>query len=84
MLKYIGKRTLGAILSLLVVVSLIFVLLRMMPLEGYFGAEYDKLSPEVRASMLAEKGLGSTVLRCPCSYPASLSRGRMLSGMGLL
>lgn len=33
--------------------------------------------------LLAEKGLGSTVLRCPCSYPASLSRGRMLSGMGV-
>jgi len=62
MLKYIGKRTLGAILSLLVVVSLIFVLLRMMPLEGYFGAEYDKLSPEVRASMLAEKGLDQPIV----------------------
>jgi predicted AlkP superfamily phosphohydrolase/phosphomutase len=33
--------------------------------------------------VLADRGLGSTVLRCPCSYPPALARGRMLSGMGV-
>ena len=33
--------------------------------------------------LLAAHGIGSTILRCPCSYPASLARGRMLSGMGV-
>lgn len=61
MLEYILKRTAGAIISLFVVITLIFVLLRLMPMEGYFGAEYDKLSEEVRASMLAEKGLDQPI-----------------------
>ena len=39
MLEYILKRTAGAIISLFVVITLIFVLLRLMPMEGYFGAE---------------------------------------------
>jgi predicted AlkP superfamily phosphohydrolase/phosphomutase len=33
--------------------------------------------------VLAGQGIGSTILRCPCSYPASLGRGRMLAGMGV-
>ena len=32
---------------------------------------------------LAASGIGSTVLRCPCTYPAKLDLGRMLSGMGV-
>lgn len=32
---------------------------------------------------LAEAGIGSTIVRCPCTYPPSLGRGRMLSGMGV-
>lgn len=32
---------------------------------------------------LADAGIGSTILRCPCTYPPSLGRGRMLSGMGV-
>ena len=68
MLEYIAKRTLGAVVSLFIVITLIFLLLRMMPMEGYFGAEYDKLSEETRASMLAEKGLDKPVLTQHCFY----------------
>jgi predicted AlkP superfamily phosphohydrolase/phosphomutase len=32
---------------------------------------------------LAAAGIGSTVLRCPCTYPPERVRGRMLSGMGV-
>jgi predicted AlkP superfamily phosphohydrolase/phosphomutase len=32
---------------------------------------------------LGAAGLGSTVLRCPCTYPPQLDRGRMLAGMGV-
>src|SRR5206468_889789 len=32
---------------------------------------------------LAEAGVGSTILRCPCTYPPDLGRGRMLAGMGV-
>jgi predicted AlkP superfamily phosphohydrolase/phosphomutase len=32
---------------------------------------------------LAAAGVGSVVLRCPCTYPPDRPRGRMLSGMGV-
>lgn len=33
--------------------------------------------------VLNSSGLGATVLRCPCTYPADSLRGRMLAGMGV-
>jgi predicted AlkP superfamily phosphohydrolase/phosphomutase len=33
--------------------------------------------------LLAAAGRASTVLRCPCTYPADSANGRMLSGMGV-
>ena len=33
--------------------------------------------------ILKAAGLGTTVLRCPCTYPPDSVRGRMLSGMGV-
>jgi predicted AlkP superfamily phosphohydrolase/phosphomutase len=32
---------------------------------------------------LATAGIGSVVLRCPCTYPPDRPRGRMLSGLGV-
>src|SRR5438477_10101057 len=34
-------------------------------------------------AVLKGAGRSSTVLRCPCTYPPDLLRGRMLSGMGV-
>ena len=33
--------------------------------------------------LLGGAGIPSTVLRCPCTYPAELARGRLLSGLGV-
>lgn len=33
--------------------------------------------------ILANEGIPSTVLRCPCSYPPGKSKGKILSGMGV-
>jgi predicted AlkP superfamily phosphohydrolase/phosphomutase len=33
--------------------------------------------------LLADAGIASTVLRCPCTYPPEAPKGRMLSGMGV-
>jgi len=33
--------------------------------------------------LLAEAGIPSTVLRCPCTYPAEKMKGRLLAGMGV-
>ena len=33
--------------------------------------------------VLAAAGIPSTILRCPCTYPATMSKGKMLAGMGV-
>src|SRR5262245_38105998 len=33
--------------------------------------------------VLSAAGIGSTIVRCPCTYPPDSSNGRMLSGMGV-
>lgn len=57
MLKYILRRFCSAVLSLFIIVTVMFCLLRLMPIEGYLGANVDKMSPEVIAAKLALKGL---------------------------
>ena len=57
MLKYTIKRFLGALLSLVIIVSIIFILLRFMPMEGFLGANYEKMSEETIQALLSEKGL---------------------------
>ena len=75
MIKFILKRTLSGAVSLFIIIVVIFILLRLMPMEGYFGAEYDKLSPETRASMLAEKGLDKPVIVQLFDFYKNLFRG---------
>ena len=43
MLKYLAKRIGRSILTLFVIVTLVFCLLRLMPVEGYF-ANYEKMT----------------------------------------
>jgi len=43
MLRYIGNRLLRSLLSLTIIITVVFCLLRMMPIEGYF-ANFDKMS----------------------------------------
>lgn len=62
MLRYTVRRLLGALISLFIIISTIFVLLRMMPIEGYLGANWEKLSEETIQSMLAAKGLDKPVV----------------------
>ena len=57
MLKYVLRRFCSAVLSLFIIVTVMFCLLRMMPLEGYLGPNVDKMSPEVVTAKLAAKGL---------------------------
>ena len=75
MAKYILKRFVSALISLFIIVTLIFCLLRLMPIEGYLGPNVDKLSPEVRAAKLAAKGLDKPVLEQLFNFYANLFRG---------
>ncbi len=77
MAKYILKRFVAAVISLFIIVTLIFCLLRLMPIEGYLGPNVDKLSPEVRAAKLAAKGLDKPVLEQLYVFYANLFRGNL-------
>ena len=46
MLTYSLKRLLQSLVTVFVVVTLVFLLMRLLPVEGYFADGYDKLTPE--------------------------------------
>lgn len=56
MLMYIFKRLLRAVVTLAIIMSIVFVLLRQMPIEGYF-PNYDKMSRLQIESGLQQMGL---------------------------
>ena len=57
MLKYVAKRLGQAVLTLFIIITIIFCLLRMMPEEGYLGANYDKMSEIRKETIPTEMGL---------------------------
>jgi len=57
MFRYILKRFGQSLVTLFIVVSVVFLLMRLLPLEGYFGDGYDKLSDEQRVAVLDRMGL---------------------------
>jgi len=56
MLKYIAKRLFAALFTLVLVLTVVFVLIRQMPIEGYFD-NFDKLDPAVIRARLVQMGL---------------------------
>ncbi len=57
MLKYALKRVAQSVVTLLIVVTVVFLLMRLLPIEGYFGDRYDKLDPSQREAILRKMGL---------------------------
>ena len=60
MLRYILRRLIGATVTLAIVLSVVFILLRQMPIEGYF-ENFDKLTPAVIHSRLDALGLNDPI-----------------------
>lgn len=57
MLKYSIKRILQSLVTLFVVATVVFMLLRLMPEEGYFSEGYDKMDESQREAVLTQMGL---------------------------
>ncbi|MFH2113994.1 MAG: ABC transporter permease, partial [Spirochaetota bacterium] len=57
MIKYSLKRLAQSIVTLLIVVSAVFMLMRLLPIEGYFGDSFDKLTESQREAILEKMGL---------------------------
>lgn len=74
MLRYILKRILSAVLTLAIILSLVFVLVRQMPVEGYFD-NYDKLSESVIQARLQQMGLRDPLPKQLKDFFLNLLRG---------
>ncbi len=57
MVQYILKRLAQSVVTLFIVVTAVFLLMRLLPVEGYLGERYDKLTLEQREAMLDKMGL---------------------------
>ena len=57
MLSYILKRFIQSIFTLVIVITIVFALMRLMPEEGYFGDGYEKLDDVQREAILESMGL---------------------------
>lgn len=57
MLWYLGKRLLQSVITLFIIVTIVFSLLRLMPEEGYLGAAAEKMTPEQQEVYLTNLGL---------------------------
>ncbi len=57
MLKYSFKRVAQSAVTLFIVVTFVFLLMRLLPVEGYFGDRYDKLTASQREAVLHKMGL---------------------------
>lgn len=57
MFKYSLKRLAQSVVTLLLVVTVVFLLMRLMPVEGYLGERSDKLTPPQREAILQKMGL---------------------------
>lgn len=71
MIKYIVKRLLHSLVTLVIVITIIFSLLRMMPVEGYF-SNYEKMSPAQIQTGLTNMGLLD---------PLPVQLGRFMGGL---
>ena len=56
MLKYLAKRIGRSLITLFFIISLVFCLMRQMPVEGYF-TNYDKLTAAQVQAGIAQLGL---------------------------
>lgn len=57
MLKYTMKRLLQSIVTLFIIITLVFLAMRLMPEEGYFGDSYEKLDENQKEAILTNMGL---------------------------
>lgn len=57
MVKYTIKRLLQSIITLFIIITVVFLLMRLMPEEGYFGSGYEKLDEAQREAILTSMGL---------------------------
>ena len=75
MLKYSLKRLLQSLITLIFIITVVFLLMRLMPEEGYFGTGYEKMDESQREAILTNMGL-----RDPMPIQIGRFYGQLLQG----
>lgn len=74
MAKYILKRVLRSLITMVIIITILFCLLRLMPIEGYF-ENYDKLSETQIEVRLTQLGLKDPLYKQLWNFFGQLLRG---------
>ncbi len=74
MVKYVLKRLASSVVTLIIVITIVFVLLRQMPIEGYFD-NFEKLSEAQINAKLANLGLTQPIWAQLRTFFMNLLRG---------
>ncbi len=75
MLRYSLKRLAQSVVTLFLVVTVVFLLMRLLPVEGYYGARYDKLTPEQQEAILEKMGLLDPWYQQVANFYGNLAKG---------
>lgn len=75
MLRYTLKRILQSIFTLFIVITIVFLLMRMMPEEGYFGDGYEKLDESQREAILTSMGLRDPIHKQLLNFYKQIIKG---------
>ena len=62
MIKYLFKRLGQSIMTLFIIITVVFLLLRLMPEEGYLGTNADKMSDTQKETILKNLGLRDPIV----------------------
>ena len=74
MVKFIAKRLMAAVITLLIILSVVFILIRQMPVEGYFD-NFDKLDQAMINVRLKQMGLLEPMHKQLLTFFGQLFRG---------
>ncbi|MBU5312950.1 ABC transporter permease [Tissierella carlieri] len=77
MLKYSIKRLLQSLLTLFIIVTIVFLLMRLLPEEGYFGASYEKLDEQQREAILTSMGLRDPIHKQLINFYKNILTGNL-------
>ncbi len=61
--------------TVVIIITVVFLLMRLLPVEGYFPDNYDKMSPEVRFAVLKSLGLTDPWYKQLTNFYGQLLRG---------
>lgn len=75
MIKYLLKRLAQSMLTLIIIITIVFMMLRLMPEEGYLGSNADKMSSVQKEAILTNLGLKDPMPVQLVKFYKNLSQG---------